>query len=94
MIITTIGVVYCEMLGRENTESDLLSFNLNQALYPNTGYQYETGGLTKDIATLNNNEVRKYHRKFYNPEHFKILVVGQVDEKQLFEALKKVDFSG
>lgn len=51
------GVVYCEMLGREKTESDLLSFNFNQLMYPGTGYSYETGGLTKDIATLTNTEV-------------------------------------
>ncbi len=45
------------MLGREKTETDLLSFHFNQLMYPNTGYAYETGGLTEDIAKLTNEEV-------------------------------------
>ena len=32
-----IGVVYCEMLGREKTEADMLALALNQSMYSNTG---------------------------------------------------------
>ncbi len=52
-----VGVVFCEMLGREKTESDLLSFHFCQLMYPQSGYAYETGGLTKEIAILSNEEV-------------------------------------
>lgn len=51
------GVVFCEMQGRENTEEDRASLCFRNAMYPNTGYAVEYGGLTPDIATLTNEEV-------------------------------------
>ena len=51
------GVVFCEMEGREHTEADLVDNAIRHALFPGTGYQWETGGLTKDIATLSHEEV-------------------------------------
>lgn len=45
------------MLGRENTEEDRASLHFRSAMYPNTGYSVEFGGLTHEIATLTNKEV-------------------------------------
>ncbi|EKX50036.1 hypothetical protein GUITHDRAFT_104433 [Guillardia theta CCMP2712] len=81
------GVVFCEMQGREATEDDLLDNKLHHLLYPGTAYQYECGGLTKDIVTLNNQMVRDYHRKFYQPEKCFILVHGQIEENKLLAAI-------
>eukprot|EP00960_Hanusia_phi_P012543 366536-Hanusia_phi.AAC.1 len=81
------GVVFCEMQGREATEDDLLDNKLHHLLYPRTPYQYECGGLTKDILTLNNDMVRDYHRKFYQPDKCFILVHGQIEEQKLLAAI-------
>lgn len=51
--------VFALMIGRsENTEGDLLDKNLDQLLYDGTGYAYDPGGFTRDIAVLTNEEVR------------------------------------
>ena len=51
------GVVFCEMEGRENTEGDVVDNAIRQSLFHKTGYQWETGGLTKEIAHLSHAEV-------------------------------------
>lgn len=72
------GVVFCEMQGRESSEDDMLDLAMHRLSYPNTGYQYECGGLTPDIATLDNGLVKEYHSRFYRPENAFLLVHGQV----------------
>ncbi|KAJ1490455.1 Metalloenzyme, LuxS/M16 peptidase-like protein, partial [Baffinella frigidus] len=81
------GVVFCEMQGRESTEDDLADINLYQLLYPASPYSFECGGLTPDIATLSNEEVRAYHARFYTPENCLVLVHGLVPIASIQEAL-------
>ena len=51
------------------------------------------GGLPKLLARSNSggvlltNQVRAYHRSFYRPDNLALIVVGQVEADQLFEAL-------
>lgn len=81
------GVVFCEMQGRETTEDDMLDYAMHRLVYPQTGYQYECGGLTPEIATLNNALVREYHSSFYRPENAFLLVHGQVPLRDLAAAI-------
>eukprot|EP01112_Ceratiomyxa_fruticulosa_P014515 TRINITY_DN4162_c0_g3_i1.p1 TRINITY_DN4162_c0_g3~~TRINITY_DN4162_c0_g3_i1.p1 ORF type:complete len:863 (-),score=189.38 TRINITY_DN4162_c0_g3_i1:59-2647(-) len=87
------GVVYCEMLGRENTEKDLLDLNVNAVLFPNTGYSKASGGLTPDIAKLDNNMIRDYHKSMYHPSNMSIVLLGQIDVKKVFQCLDKVSIA-
>src|SRR5690349_11462499 len=81
-----LGVVYCEMASRENTESDLLDLNLRQLLYQNqTTYSHECGGLTKDIQILTNEEIKSYHQQFYSINNTTAIFVGKINPKGLFE---------
>lgn len=57
------GVVYCEMQGRENTDSDLSERACLGALYPNSGYQSETGGCMANLRELTVQQVRQYHQE-------------------------------
>ncbi|KAI8325434.1 hypothetical protein GQ54DRAFT_295466 [Martensiomyces pterosporus] len=76
------GVVFSEMLSRENDEGDLLEHHLNRLLFaPRSAYAFECGGLTKDIATLSNQEIVEYHRKFYDANNVTILITGPLSEK-------------
>jgi Zn-dependent M16 (insulinase) family peptidase len=81
------GVVYCEMASRENTEPDLLDFNLRQMLYQSeTTYSCEAGGLTKDIRTLTNDEVISYHKKFYHLDNATVIVCGPVNHSEFLKS--------
>jgi Zn-dependent M16 (insulinase) family peptidase len=83
------GVVYCEMQGREATEDDLSDHHLHEMLYANSGYSFECGGLTPEIEKLSNDDVRKYHKRFYSPSNCLILVHGQVSPELLESALNE-----
>jgi len=49
------GVVYCEMQGRESSESDIIYRALMRELFDeNSGYRSETGGMLKDLRVLDN----------------------------------------
>eukprot|EP00291_Cryptomonas_curvata_P005798 CAMPEP_0172203186 /NCGR_PEP_ID=MMETSP1050-20130122/31124_1 /TAXON_ID=233186 /ORGANISM="Cryptomonas curvata, Strain CCAP979/52" /LENGTH=152 /DNA_ID=CAMNT_0012881333 /DNA_START=127 /DNA_END=582 /DNA_ORIENTATION=- len=72
------GVVFCEMQGRESTEDDLSDNAVHGLLYPTSGYRFECGGLTPDIATLSNEQVRAYHARFYQASNCILLLHGAV----------------
>lgn len=62
-----------------------LDLHVRRMLYPKSSemnslldtYFHECGGLTKDIAVLNNDEVLEYHRRFYRLSNINIVIVGE-----------------
>ena len=76
------GVVYSEMLNRENSETDLAQNALHRLLYPRSRYIYDSGGRTKDLATLSVRDVRRYHRQHYYPQNLIFVFVGQFRNRE------------
>ena len=85
-----MGVVYCEMAGREHSEADMMDLNMRRLLLPNTPYAYEHGGLSEDIASLTNDEIRAYHAEFYNWNNIAVVVTGNVDTEQVVSCVQSV----
>lgn len=93
------GVVYCEMKGRQNSEADLLDFNLRHELcsfYETENpvlsrFKWECGGLTKDIATLSTEEIIAFHRCFYNPANISIIICGKLNDEMENQLLSCID---
>lgn len=80
------------MQGRENTGESLISMELLRAMYPNSGYSSETGGIMKNLReSTTNQKVRDYHAKFYRPDNLAIIVTGQVLPEDLFKAIKPLE---
>lgn len=75
------------MQGREATEDDLSDHNVHELLYADSGYRFECGGLTPDIARISNAKVRQYHKQHYAPANSLILVHGQLSQDALEAAL-------
>ncbi|KAJ9050858.1 hypothetical protein DSO57_1010409 [Entomophthora muscae] len=72
------GVVFSEMVSRENSESDVMNINLRKILYQDqTTYSYECGGLTPFISQLQNTHIKEYHCKYYRLEFTTIILAGQ-----------------
>lgn len=68
------------MASREWLETDVRDLYTRKGLYSATGsYAYECGGLTKDIAQLSIDEIRKYHQKFYTLRNCSVILTGNVD---------------
>ncbi|XP_030036652.2 uncharacterized protein C05D11.1 [Manduca sexta] len=86
------GVVYCEMQGRENTADSRCELKLMRAMYPDSGYSAETGGIMENLRTsTDNTKVRNFHKKFYRPENLTIILAGQIQADDVFKALATVE---
>lgn len=85
------GVVYSEMQGIENQSWFISNLATQRALYKNSGYKSETGGLTKNLRDLNAETIRKYHADNYRPENLCIIVTGSVNEKELLDMMDIFD---
>ncbi|KAJ1659438.1 hypothetical protein IWQ61_001487 [Dispira simplex] len=83
------GVVYSEMAAREMGEEDLIARTLRRLVYGTTcPYANECGGLTPDIATLNNDQIKMYHQEYYNINNLTIILLGDsIDQTKVFQAL-------
>ncbi|CAH2238075.1 jg18458 [Pararge aegeria aegeria] len=86
------GVVYCEIQGRENSADTRCELSLLRAMYPNSGYSSDTGGIMKNLRTsTDNTKVRDFHKKFYRPENLTIILTGQIEADDVFKALATVE---
>ncbi|KAF9812013.1 hypothetical protein SFRURICE_021370 [Spodoptera frugiperda] len=86
------GVVYCEMQGRENTSHCRCELQLLRAMYPDSGYSAETGGIMENLRTsTDNTKIRNFHKKFYRAENLTIILTGQIEAEDVFAALSTVE---
>lgn len=86
------GVVYCEMQGRENTGESLAWLELVRAIYPNSSYSAETGGIMHNLRTSTTNEkVRQFHSEFYRAENLTLIITGQVKVDDVAKALESFE---
>lgn len=85
------GVVYSEMQGIENQSWFIQNLEAQRTLYSKSGYKSETGGLTKNLRTLDAETIRKYHADNYRPDNLCIIVTGSVNEKELLELMVEFD---
>uniref|UniRef100_A0A182P602 Peptidase M16C associated domain-containing protein n=1 Tax=Anopheles epiroticus TaxID=199890 RepID=A0A182P602_9DIPT len=86
------GVVYCEMQGRENTGESRVNLEMLRAVYPNSGYSAETGGIMSNLRTSTTNEkVRAYHAAFYRPDNLYVIITGQIKPDDIFKALEPIE---
>lgn len=78
------GVVYNEMQGAYSSPERILGENIGKSLYPDTCYQYSSGGNPDIIPKLSYEAFLDFHRKFYHPSNSYIYLYGNGNiEKQL-----------
>ena len=76
--LTRSGVVYSEMKGAYTSVDTQLGAHLSRLLYPDTCYQYDSGGAPEHIPELSYEQFLDYHRRFYHPSNSYIILDGQV----------------
>ena len=87
------GVVYCEMQAKESNAFSRNNRARKSAVFTSDcGYKWTTGGMMKNLRTSCSNErVRAYHRKFYRPENFDIIISGQIAVEEVFKAVFPIE---
>lgn len=77
--LTINGVVYNEMKGSYSDPQTILQNAINQSLFPDTSYQYESGGNPDVIPTLTKDHLIQTYHKYYNPSNSYIYLYGKMD---------------
>ena len=86
--LTYNGVVFNEMKGAFASYEDVLQFEINRQLFPDTCYGCESGGCPEAIPDLTYEQFVADHRRFYHPSNSRIFLDGAVD---IGPALAKLD---
>ena len=76
------GVVYNEMKGAFSSPDDVLSRAVLNSLFPDTPYQYESGGDPDDIPSLSYEAFLDFHRMYYHPSNSYIYLYGDMDMEE------------
>ncbi|ONI39524.1 peptidase M16 [Candidatus Epulonipiscium fishelsonii] len=83
------GVVYNEMKGAFSSPEQLLFTRIDEGLFPNSPYQYESGGMPEDIIDLTYENYIAYHKKYYHPSNCYICLYGNIDIKETLHFIDK-----
>ncbi|RHZ71766.1 hypothetical protein Glove_253g72 [Diversispora epigaea] len=70
------GVVYNEMKGQMSDAGYLFYSRVQQEMFPNTVYGYNSGGEPKYITDLTYEELLNFHKSHYHPSNAKIYTYG------------------
>ena len=82
------GVVYSEMQGIQNTQSELMDLVSKRLLYPEgIGFRYETGGMMEQLRVLTAERIRQFHHEMYQPKNLCLVLVGEIDHSCLVRVL-------
>jgi presequence protease len=78
------GVVYNEMKGAFSSPEQVIFRKIQQELYPDTPYAFESGGDPAYIPDLTQEAFLTFHKTYYHPSNSYIYFYGNVDvEEQL-----------
>ncbi len=83
------GVVYNEMKGAFSSPDDVLAREMQNALFPDTTYGFESGGDPKNIPDLTYEEFLAFHGKFYHPSNAYIYLYGNMDMAEKLDFIDK-----
>ena len=77
--LTYNGVVYNEMKGVYSSADAILDHEGLKALFPDSPYGFESGGLPEAIPSLTQAAFLEFHKTYYSPENSYIYLYGDLD---------------
>lgn len=86
--LTVNGVVYNEMKGDYSNPQWLLRNAVNESLFPDTSYKWDSGGNPDNIPSLTREQLISTYKKNYAPSNSYIYLYGKLDIGQY---LKYID---
>lgn len=73
------GVVYSEMMGLYANPGVVHQQGVYEALYPNTTYANDAGGVPEKIVNLSAQQLRKVYNTYYQPSNMLVYYYGNVN---------------
>lgn len=84
------GVVYHEMLGEYSEASSYLQYFEMKTLFPDTVYQYDSGGLPEAIITLSESEFLDFHHRHYVGANTVVTLYGDGNVEEMLRMMNNV----
>jgi len=81
------GVVFNEMKGVFSSPESYLDVAVNRALFPDSSYRFESGGIPAAIPDLTYEQYLQFHREKYHPSNAWLIISGDVDREYWLEYL-------
>jgi presequence protease len=72
------GIVFNEMKGAYSSPEALMYKAIQQHLYPDTPYSFDSGGNPDDIPLLTYEQFREFHRAYYSPTNARFFLYGDI----------------
>ena len=83
------GVVYNEMKGAMSSIPSQLWHGLSKYLYPDSTYQFNSGGNPENILELSHEELVNFHKKHYHPSNATFFTFGDMNPTDIQEVVSK-----
>lgn len=80
--LTYKGVVFNEMKGAYSQPESVLNEHIQQSLFPDTPYHYDSGGDPTVIPNLTYEKFKNFHDIYYHPSNARIYFYGDDDPEQ------------
>ncbi|OPY13124.1 MAG: Peptidase M16C associated [Syntrophus sp. PtaB.Bin001] len=76
--LTISGIVYNEMKGAYSSPETLMYKAIQESLYPDTTYAFDSGGNPEEIPSLTYEQFQAFHRLYYSPSNARIFLYGDI----------------
>jgi hypothetical protein len=76
--LTVSGIVFNEMRGAYSSPDTLMYKALQEGLYPDTPYAFDSGGDPDVIPSLTYEQLRDFHRLYYSPANARFFLYGDI----------------
>jgi len=76
--LTISGIVYNEMKGAYSSPESLMYKAIQEHLYPDTTYSFDSGGNPDNIPHLTYEQFKAFHRAYYSPTNARFFLYGDI----------------
>ncbi len=76
--LTISGIVYNEMKGAYSSPDSLMYKAIQEGLYPDSVYSFDSGGDPDVIPTLTYEQFCQFHRTYYSPSNARFFIYGDI----------------
>ncbi|HAJ27573.1 MAG TPA: hypothetical protein DCG53_10080 [Syntrophus sp. (in: bacteria)] len=76
--LTISGIVYNEMKGAYSSPDNLMYKAIQENLFPDTIYRFDSGGNPADIPNLTYEQFKEFHQAYYSPSNARIFIYGDI----------------
>jgi len=88
--LTISGIVYNEMKGAYSSPDSLMYKLIQENLYPDTAYAFDSGGSPDDIPLLTYDNFKAFHRAYYSPSNARIFLYGDIPTEEHLAFLEEM----